>query len=170
MKQDIRDLFNEGEDLKTLPEKHRTEFFDKLKKQPKKKPNTFFWLSIAAVAIIAFTVGFNIFYNQPTEEVSPMLAQIEAVEAEYLEDIEQEWENFLAITDDEVLISRFRKRLSELDKDYQEVSAQFKNDSNNILVIESLIENLKTRLQILKDIQEHIKILNQNNEQYEKSI
>ncbi|BAO76706.1 hypothetical protein [Winogradskyella sp. PG-2] len=171
MKRDIRELFSEEKDLKILPENHRTEFLDKLKKQLKKKSNSFFWLRIAAVVIVALTVGFNVFYNKPvTEEISPMIAQIEAVESKYLEDIENEWESFVAITSDELLVARYKKRLDELDEDYQEISNQFKVDSNNILVIESLVENLKTRLQILKDIQEHIKILNQNNEQYEKSI
>ena len=67
-------------------------------------------------------------------------------------------------------MERFKVRLNELDKDYQEISSQFNQDSNNIAVIESLVENLQTRLKLLKDIQEHIKILNQNNEQNEKSI
>ncbi|MBC2845972.1 hypothetical protein [Winogradskyella flava] len=170
MKKDIRDLFKEEEELKILPKKHRAEFLDKLRKNSKKKSNTFFRLGIVAVAIIALTVGFNIFYSEPVEEISPMIAQIEAVEAEYLADIETEWENFITIADDEILISRFKRRLEELDNDYQDIAVLFKNDSNNIAVVESLIENLQTRLQLLKDIQEHIKILNQNNEQHENTI
>jgi septal ring factor EnvC (AmiA/AmiB activator) len=171
MKRDIRDLFKEEGELKTLPENHSVEFLEKLQKQPKEKSKAFFWLSIAAVAIIGLIVGFNLFYNEPLEEdISPMIAQIEAVEAEYLKDIEKEWENFIAIAEDEILVERFKKKLNKLDKDYQEISAQFKNYSNDIMVVESLIDNLQTRLQILKDIQEHIKILNQNNGHYEKSI
>ncbi|MBV7270548.1 hypothetical protein [Winogradskyella luteola] len=171
MKQDIRDLFKQGEDLKIPPVNHRVEFLDKLENQPKKKSNSFFWLRIAAIVVFALTVGISVFYNKPTEEnVSPMIAQIEAVEAEYLEDIEKEWKNFLSIANDEVLVARFKKKLDELDSDYKEISIQFKNDTNNILVIEALVDNLQTRLQILRDIQEHIKILNQKSEQYEKSI
>lgn len=171
MKQDIRDLFKEEGDFKTLPENHRAEFLDKLNSQPKPNSSSTNWLKIAAVAILALTVGFSIFYKSPEKtEVSPIVAQIEAVEAEYLKDIEAEWESFLAITEDEVLVARFKKKLDELDTDYQDISAQFKADSNNIVVVESLVENLQTRLQILKDIQKHIKILNQNNEQHEKSI
>ena len=102
--------------------------------------------------------------------MSPIVAQIEAVEAKYLEDIEEEWENFVAIADDAILVERFRKKLNALDADYHDISIQFKQDSNNILVIESLVENLQTRLQLLKDIQNHIKILNQINEQHENTI
>ena len=171
MKQDIRDLFKGEEDLKTLPDNHRTEFLEKLQKLPSKKKTSYSWLRIAAVLLVALTIGLSLFYSQPdTEEVSPMVAQIEAVEAEYLQNIEIEWQNFLAIAEDEVLVERFRKKLDELDADYQDISVQFKEDSNKILVIEALVDNLQTRLQILKDIQKHIKILNQKNEQHEKSI
>lgn len=99
-----------------------------------------------------------------------MIAQVEAVEAEYLREINTEWTNFVAIANDKVLVARFKKKLDELDKDYQLISKQFKSNASNIQVVEALVENLQTRLQILKDIQEHIKILNQKNEQNEKSI
>ena len=173
MKQDIRNLFNEEDDLKTLPENHRIEFAEKLKKQSKPKQNPYAWLSAAAILIIALTIGFNVrdMESKPElNQVSPIIAQVEAVEAEYLKDIETEWQSFVAIADDAVLVERFRKKLKDLDTDYQDISLQFKEDSNNILVIEALVVNLQTRLQILKDIQKHINILNQNNEQYEKSI
>jgi len=170
MQQDIREFFKAEEELKTLPENHRKDFLDKLNAQKDTKKVSYLWLKIAAVAIVALTVGFSLFYNQPTEEISPMIAQVEAVEDKYLKEINTEWENFIAIANDEVLIARFEKRLKALDDDYQIISEQFKNDSNNILVVEDLVENLQTRLQILKDIQEHIKILNQKSEQNEKSI
>ncbi|MHA7842902.1 MAG: hypothetical protein ACX93I_06250 [Winogradskyella sp.] len=170
MKQDIRDFFKDREDLKIPPANHRNEFLDKLKTQNKSKKRGYTWLKIVAVAIVALTVGFSIFYEKPVENVSPMLAQVEAVEEEYLKEINAEWENFVAIANDEVLVARFKKRLDALDRDYQSISKQFKSDVNNIVVVEALVDNLQTRLQILKDIQEHIKILNQKNEQNEKSI
>ncbi|MFD1016555.1 hypothetical protein [Winogradskyella rapida] len=173
MKQDIRTLFSEEDDLKTLPKNHRTEFADKLKKQSQLKRRPYAWLGVAAILIIALTIGFNrvdiqSYDNQ--DSPSPIVAQIESVEAEYLADIETEWQNFIALADDPVLVERFRKKLKDLDADYKAISVQFKADANNILVIEALVENLQTRLQILKDIQNHINILNQNNEQYEHTI
>ena len=171
MKQDIRDLFKEDNTMKVLPENHREEFLSKLRSQPKRKSPVFFWMGVAAVAILVIVLGFNLNNKTvPTESTSPVLAQIEAVEAKYLKDIEKEWQSFVALANDERLVERFKVRLDELDKDYQEISSQFNQDSNNIVVIESLVENLQTRLKLLKDIQEHIKILNQNNEQNEKSI
>lgn len=171
MKQDIRDLFREEDDFKTLPKHHRAEFLDKLKRQPKEKTTSTNWLKIAAVAVLALTVGFSIFYKSPEKtEVAPIVAQIEAVEAEYLKDIEAEWESFVAIADDSSLVSRFRTKLNDLDQDYQTIAKEFKAQPNTILVIEDLISNLQTRLKLLKDIQAHIKILNQKTEQHENTI
>ncbi|MUU77718.1 hypothetical protein [Winogradskyella endarachnes] len=172
MKRDIRYLFNDEDDnLKQLPDNHRAEFMTQLKKQSKPKRKPFVWLSVAAILLIALTVGFNVFNTDiDTNKPEAIIAQVESIEAEYLANIETEWQNFIALTEDEKLVKRFRKKLDELDSDYQEISVQFKNDSNNILVIEALVDNLQTRLQILKDIQKHIKILNQNNEQHENTI
>lgn len=171
MKQDIRDFFKESNDeLKTPPLNHRNEFLEKLKKQDTTKTADYRWLKIAAIAILVLTVGFSIFYKEPKAKTSPIIAQVEAVEAKYLKEINNEWDNFIAIANDEVLVARFKKRLDMLDKDYQLIARQFKNDANNIAVVEALVENLQTRLQILKDIQDHIKILNQKNEQHENKI
>ena len=170
MKQDIRDLFKEEEELKTLPDNHRAEFLDKLNQQKQSKNKRYTWIGAVAVVVVALTIGFALFPKQPTENISPFIAQVEAVEAEYLEEIKTEWQNFVAIADDEVLVERFKKKLDELDNDYKIISNQFKSDANNIQVVEALVENLQTRLQILKNIQKHIKILNQKNEQYEQSI
>ncbi|MDB9783042.1 hypothetical protein OAB88_08085 [Winogradskyella sp.] len=171
MKRDIRDLFKTEDELKTLPENHRAAFLSKLKKQSVPPSVFFVWTKIAAVILIVVVVGFGVIKNySDKEDVSPMIAQIEAVEAEYLENIEVEWQSFIVLAKDEKLVERFRKKLDELDNNYQDISIQFKDDANNILVVEALVENLQTRLQILKDIQNHIKILNQNNEQHENTI
>lgn len=173
MKRDIRELFKNQEEpnTKQLPENHRAEFLELLKKVSKPKQKWYAWLSVAAVLLIALTIGFDVFNSEPeTKQIAPIVAQIEAVEAEYLKDIETEWQSFIALAEDEVLVERFRKKLKELDTDYKDISIQFKTDTNNILVIEALVDNLQTRLQILKDIQKHIKILNQKNGHNENTI
>ena len=171
MKRDIRDLFKEEDNFKSLPDNHRTEFLEKLKKQPEKKSAELPWLKIVAVFLVALTVGFSLFFNKPEDlKVSPIIAQVEAVEAEYLKNIETEWQQFLTITNDTILIKRFEKKLIELDVNYKEIAIEFKGNTNNIIAIEALVDNLQTRLQILKDIQAHIKILNQKNEPYENTI
>ena len=177
MKRDIRELFkNEDFEAKyDLPQNHRDDFLEKLKsnqsnKSKQSNQSKYLFLKIAAVLIVAIAISFTVFNSQNIEVPSPIIAQIEAVEAEYLNNINEEWINFIAVAEDENLVSRYKEKLTDLDNDYQEISRSFKNDSNNILVIESLVENLQTRLQLLKDIQVHINILNQKTEQNENTI
>ncbi len=165
MKQDIRDLFKEDNEEKTLPQNHREAFLVKLRNQPKRKNSLRRWLQIAASVMLIATIGYGIYnINSQSQEISPIFAEVKALETQYLEDINTEWEKFVAIADDEVLVERFRRKLDDLDKDYKLLSEQFEQGSDNILVLESLIENLQTRLQILKNIQEHLIILNQKSE------
>jgi len=175
MKQDIRDLFSDDDASgKQLPDNHRQEFYDKLKaSRPRKtsKLNSNYLLKVAAIVVlfVAFTFAMFTTKDKISEEVvaTPMETQIDIIEQQYLANIDLEWNNFISVTNDEKLIKRYRNKLDDLDADYQEISEEFKANNNNIQVIENLVENLKTRLQLLKDIQEHIKILNQKNEQYE---
>ena len=171
MKRDIRELFNKEDDIKhELSPNHREEFLSKLNAEESSKSNKIFWLKIAAVFVVALSVGYFVLNREEAEEISPLVAQIEAVEAEYLDNIHAEWINFVAATNDENLVKRYEQKLTDLDNDYQEISEAFKSDTNNILVVELLIANLQTRLELLKDIQEHINILNQKNEQNENTI
>ena len=172
MQKDIRNLFKDDDDsFKKLPKSHRTEFLEKLKASKTASTKRFNYNIIyktAAMLAIFFVIGFVVFNQFSKEsnyvvEESAIELQIKDIEQQYLASIEIEWQSFLSITKDEYLIKRFEKRLNDLDKDYQEISVEFKKDTNNISVIEALVENLQTRLQLLKDIQEHIKILNQEN-------
>ena len=172
MKRDIRPLFKDTTvHSKRLPEDHRQEFINKLGETKNRKPIP--WLKIAALLVTFLAVGYAIITFGKEDSSTQQLEiaqQIEAVEQEYLKDIEKEWKRFVAIANDDVLVARFKKKLDDLDKNYQIISVQFKEDSNNILIIETLVENLQTRLKLLKDIQQHIEILNQNNEQHEQTI
>ena len=176
MKQDIRHLFRDDDASgKQLPDNHRQEFYGKLKaSRPRResKINTSYLIRVAALIVVFLGLTFTIFKtidNRSTQivESSSMETQIEAIEKEYLASIDVEWQNFLAVANDQRLVSRYKDKLDDLDADYKEISKQFKTDTNNIFVIESLVENLQTRLQLLKDIQEHINVLNQKTEQYE---
>ncbi|MEH6535638.1 MAG: hypothetical protein V7719_04550 [Psychroserpens sp.] len=169
MKQDIRDLFKDDEASgKQLPENHRQEFYDQLKaSRPRRtsKLNTNYLFKVAVMVVLFMGLALIVFTT--TDKVieviveSPIETQIDALEQQYLANIDEEWQNFISVANDEKLVNRYRDKLDDLDNDYQEVSKQFKADNNNILVIETLVDNLKTRLQLLKDIQEHINLLNQ---------
>ena len=171
MKRDIRHLFRDDNipyEVE-LPKGHREEFLNKLKTE-KPKSNNKLWLKIAVVFVVGLGLSYTIWNKSKTENASPMVAQIAKVEQEYLQYIDTEWHNFLALTTDKNLVKRYEEKLADLDTDYQEISRVFQEDTNNIMAVELLIDNLQTRLQLLKDIQEHIHILNQKTEQNEQAI
>lgn len=169
MKQDIRDLFN-GDKFpkKKLPTSHEEEFLKKLKKGKNKrlqKSKMLPFLRVAAFVVLLFSVG--IYFQKEKGQKTALESQIEQIEKEYLKDIDKEWKAFIKITDDQNLIKRYKEKLQELDDSYKEISEQYSKDSNDISAIESLIENLQRRLQLLKDIKEHIIELNQKNKSNE---
>jgi len=178
MKQDIRALLKDFElSKKELPAAHRTEFLDKLQasNKPKGKANNFnIVFRIAASVALFVAIGYLALNSlNPTDPViveSTIELQLKGIESQYLEHIDIEWQNFIALATDEKLVKRYEEKLSELDADYQEISKVFRQNKNNIIFIEALVENLKTRLQLLRDIQEHINLLNQKSEQHETII
>jgi hypothetical protein len=170
MKRDIRDLFKEESESKILPKHHREDFAVKLNSMPSPEKSSYLWLKIAGALVLLFSIGFSFLFTNEPEEPTSILAQIETVEAEYLKDIEAEWSSFLKIADDERLVQRYKRKMNDLQLDYENISIQFKQEPNNIQVLEALIENLQTRLKLLKDIQAHIKLLNQKNLNNENTI
>lgn len=155
-----------------LPKGHREEFLKKLRENEKPKHKNNYW-KIAAALVILLGLGFVLMQNSETDEfpeADSIALELQQIETQYLKEIETEWENFLKLAKDQKLIARFKEKLNELDADYKEISAQYSEDKNNIQAVEDLIRNLQTRLSLLKDIQEHIKILNQKNEQHETII
>ena len=158
---------------KQLPQGHREEFLEKLQKKnsqkPKQKNN---WWKIAATLVVLVGLGFVLLQNRETDdfpEADTIALELQQIETQYLQEIETEWENFLKIATDQKLIARYKEKLKQLDTDYKEISKSYQANKNNLLAVEDLIRNLQTRLTLLKEIQEHIKILNQktnNNETF----
>ena len=170
--QDIRDIFKDEEEQNhnMLPKHHRDEFIVKLKAQNTKKQKQFFRINYkyAAILIIGFLFGSLFFLKSELDNKETVLElQLKQIEQEYLSQIDIEWQQFTKYTKDKRLVERYQLKLTDLDKTYKEILSEFQKDKNNILVLESLINNLKLRLQILKDIQQHIKLLNQKSEQNE---
>lgn len=176
MKQDIKNLFTESDLLKKkLPALHRKEFIEKLnaiKSKDSKKISTYYLAKVAAFIILFFSIGYTFYNDLPKNDIKEVAieVQLKVIEQEFLENINQEWDSFLAIAEDKMLIKRYEEKLKNLDNDYKEISLKFKNNTNNVLLIESLLENLQNRLQLLKDIQQHIKLLNKKSQQNEDII
>lgn len=173
MKRDIRELFNDTEtEGKKLPKNHRTEFIEKLNfstiEKPK-KPHLGLFLKVAASIALIITFGYYMM-NQKNSEINKptsIQVQVQQIEKDYLQQIDNEWKNFVRATDDKELIKVYQQKLDDLNEDYKELSKSFKENTNNVMILEDLIGNLQNRLQLLKDIQNHIKILNEKTNTYE---
>lgn len=172
MKQDIRTLFEDIDSSETeLPKNHREEFITKLNKQQKSK---FSFIKTIAAASIIFLLGTTFYFfnfnKKQTPKTNSLLVEVKQIEKEYLQNINTEWNHFLTLTNDKKLITKYKTRLDNLSNEYLKISASFSKNPNNITTLEKLIKNLKYRLQILKDIKNHINLLNQKNETYETII
>ncbi len=171
MKQDIRELFKEDVVINKLPDSHRRAFLKKLKKQSSQKRYRNI-IGVVASFVLLFSLSFWFFKNEKKSKKmsSSLLLQVQKIEKKYLNDIDKEWGKFLELTEDEKLISVYEKKLNRLSNNYRELTNEFMNNSNNMNVLEKLITNLQQRLQTLKDIQNHIKSINQKNITYETII
>lgn len=174
MKRDIRKLFKDQEtNNKELPNLHRSEFLQKLEnsKITPKKNKPFFLLKIVATIALIFSVGYTVFNAKESTQKQPLLVtQIQQLEREYVRNIDVEWNNFLQLTNDEKLINYYEKKLKVLSTEYEEIVIQFKEEPNNILVLEKLISNLTIRLETLKEIQNHLKNLTPKNQRHETIV
>lgn len=167
MKQDIRELFKNNElEKKELPSFHEKDFLEKLERFNKNelpKKHVGKW-KIAVSVLLIFSIGY--YFLKPAIYINPeptLFVQVKKIEKEYLSQINNEWKSFVKSTSDKKLVKRYEEKLSNLNISYKEISNELEQDPNNIIVLERLIENLQTRLGILKDIQNHIKELNQKN-------
>ena len=123
-----------------------------------------FKIALSVVAIIVFTTVL-LFPKNDDSEVNKTLIQIEVAkfEKEYLKNINKEWQQFLAISNDSILIKKYEVKLKGFDTDYKKITKNLEKNPNNINVLEALINNLQRRLELIKNIKEHIKELNQKN-------
>ena len=166
MERDIRDLFSKDDvDKKEIPKNHREDFIKKLgEHQPKKEPKkSYIFLKI--VASFLLIISCILVYNKAiaTPQKSAVEIQMQAIEKDYLSSIDKEWNSFKKIATDTILIRKYEEKLKESKVDYQKITKQLTAFPNNINVLQSLIDNLQRRLQLIKDIKEHIKELNQKN-------
>ena len=120
-----------------------------------------YWISVAAACVILFGIGTFIITNISGEETkeSSLFTEMKTIEDEYLQHIASEWEAFQLSTNDEYLVKKYKERLEELDVSYQELKTQFLTEKNSLTTLEKMIQNLKMRLTLLQEIQQHLKRL-----------
>jgi len=175
MAQDIREMFNNGSlDKERLEKGHHKRFERKLDKEfgKEKEHNSFLFLKVAAIFIIAIGVAFFYFKsnNTPTEnkmvntidvektnsvqkkdniQLSEISPEFEKIENYYLAGINLELAKLEINADNKLLIDSFMVELSELDKEYQRLNMDLNETGINEQTVQAMINNLQLRLELL---------------------
>ena len=166
MERDIRDLFKVKNDFKKdLPKNHREDFIKKLgEHQTKKEPKKSYKLLKIAASLLLIISSVLLYKNSISlPQKSAIELQMQAIEKDYLNSINKEWNSFKEIATDTILVHKYEEKLEKSKLEYQKITKQLKNFPNDINLLESLITNLQRRLQLIKEINEHIKELNPKN-------
>ncbi len=178
MARDIRELFKDDQvNHITMPENHQIRFLEKLDKAlPEKKKSKFYWLQIAASAVVFLSLsigGYNYFQSKekPVEEVvatktvetktlgdiSPGLKKVEDY---YLASINLELSKVKYTPETKDVFDGYLLQLNELDKEYKRLSLELTESGPSELTVNALIDNLKLRLNLLYRLRAQLKELN----------
>lgn len=197
MGQDIREMFRK-ESLGTsekLEKGHQKRFKARLNRElpVKKEGNSYLFLKIAAVFLVALGIGFAFFKFSPQEpsptevvttpaaedkkeeekfQLSNVSPEFKRIENYYLAGINMELAKLEVNDNNKALIDAFMLELQELDKEYQRLNLELQETGPNSQTIEAMIKNLQLRLESLLKLQgklKEIKNLNNNTESYENS-
>lgn len=182
MAQDIRDLIKNDrtQPASTMPEGHDARFLKRLDSEfSGKKEKAWSWLQIAASVVVLLGLSFGA-YNflkvdtpdnpmqvadtDTTESVTKSLGDIspdlKKVEDYYLANINLELSKVKLTPENKELIDGYLNQLSELNKEYKNLSLELTNSGPNELTVNALITNLKLRLNLMYRLKEQLNTLN----------
>tara|TARA_R100000935_G_scaffold7594_1_gene16044 strand:- start:56 stop:664 length:609 start_codon:yes stop_codon:yes gene_type:complete len=199
MAQDIRDLFSGEEDPgkgEKLNKGHQKRFEARLQKElpQEKSRNTYFYLKIAAIFIVALGIGlfyFNSGSSGPVEneivtipseenleetgtgkkqfQLSDISPEFKKIENYYMAGINMELAKLEVNNDNKALIDAFMLEMEELDKEYQRLNAELNESGPNEQTIEAMIANLQLRMDLLRKLKTKLNEIKQSkNKSHEK--
>ncbi len=194
MAQDIRKMMKEHkQESSGLPQGHEARFEARLNEafaQNEKKQNSFYWLKVAAIAIVILGAGYFGYQQLSNDTIDSLADTPSNTETKSEENVNQitlgdispdlkKIENFylnginvqlasLELTDDnKELIDGYMKRLAELDAEYALLNKELNEVGPTEATITALIDNLKLRLELLFKLKNKLKELkNLENEQF----
>ena len=196
MAQDIRNMFRDADPdtQDKLNEGHQLRFEQKLDRAlpQKSKSNSFFFLKIEAVFLVALSIGLFYLSNRNTggadtqvvdtseEEIieealnenqfqlSDISPEFKKIESYYLAGINMELAKLDVNNDNKALIDAFMLQMEELDKEYQRLNAELQETGPNEQTIEAMIANLQLRMDLLRKLKAKLnEIKNSKNKSYE---
>lgn len=196
MAQDIRNMFRDADPdtQDKLNEGHQLRFEQKLDRAlpQKSRSNSFFFMKIAAVFLVALAIGLFYFSNSnnsgtdtqivdtPEEEnvdqilnesqfqLSDISPEFKQIESYYLAGINMELAKLEVNNDNKALIDAFMLQMEELDKEYQRLNTELQETGPNEQTIEAMIANLQLRMDLLRKLKSKLnEIKNSKNKSYE---
>lgn len=196
MAQDIRNMFRDADPdtQDKLNEGHQLRFEQKLDSAlpQKSRSNSFFFMKIAAIFLVALAIGFFYFSNSnnsgtdtqivdtPEEEnvdqilnesqfqLSDISPEFKQIESYYLAGINMELAKLEVNNDNKALIDAFMLQMEELDKEYQRLNTELQETGPNEQTIEAMIANLQLRMDLLRKLKSKLnEIKNSKNKSYE---
>ena len=186
MAQDLRKMFENEPKLQSekMPKGHETRFLQKLDEelpvQPKQSRFTF--LNIAASVVLLIGLGYagfkflipnnvettseQVVENKGIESISP---QLKKVEDYYLANINSELAKLEYSPESKELYDGYVRRLDELSKEYDKLTAELLENGPNERTVTALIDNLKLRLDLLYRLKEKLNELNNSENKFESN-
>ena len=173
MKVDLRDRLKNKKEMKVLPKNHRNIFEQQLQKElHQESDKTYSFLKIAAAIVLLFGLGyFALMIDNPLtdgHETSNNEAGVKTPEFKKVEDFYLTAINYqiakIKITDDNRdLLEVYLSQLSELQKEYDKLSLEFKNDKEvSEETIDAMIENLQLRLHLMRQLKRKLNKIENN--------
>ncbi len=189
MAQDIRKMLKEHrQDAPKLSKGHEARFEERLKPSlpEKKNSHSYFWLKIAAIGILLFSLGYfgyeqlsnendpevqvaeiNDVKNTPQFTLGDISPDLKKVEEFYLTGINVQLASLQTTDENKDLIDGYMLRLNELDKEYTSLNREMNDVGPSEATVTALIDNLKLRLELLFKLKNKLKELkNIENEEF----
>ena len=150
----------ESQEVPPLPESHEDLFLKRLvqKKRYQQRRSAMQW---AAVALLFLSLGSGVFLSQP--ELEPEIVQFQRAESYLTQMIQEQVVQIekVKLPGSKKLIENSKRKLVQLQNDYQELYQDWDENENQPLFINALILNLRTQLQLLVDIQGQLILIQQ---------
>lgn len=150
----------ESLEVPPLPESHEDLFLKRLvqKKRYQQRRSAMQW---AAVALLFLSLGSGVFLSQ--SELEPEIVQFQRAESYLTQMIQEQVVQIekVKLPGSKKLIENSKRKLVQLQNDYQELYQDWDENENQPLFINALILNLRTQLQLLVDIQGQLILIQQ---------
>lgn len=150
----------ESLEVPPLPESHEDLFLKRLvqKKRYQQRRSAMQW---AAVALLFLSLGSGVFLSQP--ELEHEIVQFQRAESYLTQMIQEQVVQIekVKLPGSKKLIENSKRKLVQLQNDYQELYQDWDENENQPLFINALILNLRTQLQLLEDIQGQLMLIQQ---------